>query len=170
MAGSSRPRAAAGICWIAPPLRRRWTDHARLSEMWTPISGHRHELHRGRASLEDIHDPPRRTVIAGHTSSKRCSVRRNGHGLRAHHRLVNRPCAVKVMKPRYATHEVVRERFRREAKAAQKLAHPKHHRDLRAGETDDGCLYLVMELLAGHSLARRARAGQGPARAVARES
>src|SRR6478735_2911752 len=42
----------------------------------------------------------------------------------ARHRLVDRPCAVKVMNAQYTRNEVIRERFRREAKAAQKLAHP----------------------------------------------
>src|SRR5580704_7793082 len=43
---------------------------------------------------------------------------------RAHHKLIDRPCAVKVMNPALATDPTVRERFRREAKAAQMIAHP----------------------------------------------
>ena len=104
--------------------------------------------------LEDIHDPRVGTVLAGRYELEEVL----GEGgmatvYRAHHRLVNRPCAVKVMKPRYATQEVVRERFRREAKAAQKLAHPNIIEIFEQGETEDGCLYLVMELLSGHTLA-----------------
>jgi serine/threonine-protein kinase len=71
----------------------------------------------------------------------------------AHHRLVDRHCAVKVMSRAYARNEVVRERFRREARAAQKLAHPNIIEIFDQGETPDGCLFLVMELLEGESLA-----------------
>ena len=72
---------------------------------------------------------------------------------RATHRLVNRPCAVKIMSHSYAGNEVIRERFRREAKAAQKLAHPNIIEIFDQGETTDGGLYLVMELLEGETLA-----------------
>src|SRR5713226_8216427 len=52
---------------------------------------------------------------------------------RARHKLVDRPCAVKIMNPGLSRDPVVRERFRREAKAAQKLAHHFEviHRDLK---------------------------------------
>ncbi len=71
----------------------------------------------------------------------------------AHHRLVDRPCAVKVMNPQLAKNEVIRERFRREAKAAQKLAHPNIIEIFDQGELPDGSLFLVMELLEGQTLA-----------------
>ena len=64
----------------------------------------------------------------------------------ARHRLVDRPCAVKVMNPALAKNEVIRERFRREAKAAQKLAHPNIIEIFDQGETPEGSLYLVMEI------------------------
>src|SRR6266536_286696 len=71
---------------------------------------------------------------------------------RARHKLVDRPCAIKVMNPGLSRDPVVRERFRREAKAAQKLAHPNIIEIVDQGETDDGTPYLVMELLEGESL------------------
>jgi tRNA A-37 threonylcarbamoyl transferase component Bud32 len=71
----------------------------------------------------------------------------------ATHRLVDRPCAVKVMNPSLGKNEVIRERFRREAKAAQKLAHPNIIEIFDQGETPEGSLFLVMELLAGETLA-----------------
>lgn len=71
----------------------------------------------------------------------------------ARHRLVDRPCAVKVMNPSLAKNEVIRERFRREAKAAQKLAHPNIIEIFDQGETPEGSLYLVMEILEGETLA-----------------
>ena len=71
----------------------------------------------------------------------------------AHHRLVDRPCAIKIMNPSFAKNEVIRERFRREAKAAQKLAHPNIIEIFDQGELPDGGVYLVMELLRGETVA-----------------
>jgi tRNA A-37 threonylcarbamoyl transferase component Bud32 len=71
----------------------------------------------------------------------------------ARHRLVERPCAVKIMNAALAKNEVIRERFRREAKAAQKLAHPNIIEIFDQGELEDGSLFLVMELLEGETLA-----------------
>jgi eukaryotic-like serine/threonine-protein kinase len=80
----------------------------------------------------------------------------------ARHRLVDRPCAVKVINPSLAHNEVIRERFRREAKAAQKLAHPNIIEIFDQGETDDGSVYLVMELLEGQTLADVLERGKVP--------
>ena len=80
----------------------------------------------------------------------------------ARHRLVDRPCAVKVMSPQYTRNEVIRERFRREAKAAQKLAHPNIIEIFDQGETPDGYVYLVMELLRGETLADVLEHGKVP--------
>ena len=80
----------------------------------------------------------------------------------ARHRLVDRPCAVKVMSPQYTRNEVIRERFRREAKAAQKLAHPNIIEIFDQGETPDGLVYLVMEWLRGETLADVLEHGKVP--------
>ena len=80
----------------------------------------------------------------------------------ARHRLVDRPCAVKVMSPQFTRNEVIRERFRREAKAAQKLAHPNIIEIFDQGETPDGYVYLVMELLRGETLADLLEHGKVP--------
>ena len=71
---------------------------------------------------------------------------------RAQHKLIDRPVAVKMMNPGLSRDPVVRERFRREAKAAQRLAHPNIIEIFDQGDTDDGSAYLVMELLEGESL------------------
>lgn len=81
---------------------------------------------------------------------------------RARHRLVDRPCAVKIMSAALAGNKVVRERFRREAKSAQKLAHPNIIEIFDQGELEDGTLYLVMELLVGESLAELVARGKVP--------
>ena len=77
-------------------------------------------------------------------------------------RLVDRPCAVKVMNAQYTRNEVIRERFRREAKAAQKLAHPNIIEIFDQGETPDGLVFLVMELLSGETLADVLEHGKVP--------
>ncbi len=70
----------------------------------------------------------------------------------ARHKLVDRPCAVKLMNPMYAADSTVRERFRREAKSAQAIAHPNVIEIFDQGETDEGTPYIVMELLDGQTL------------------
>jgi serine/threonine-protein kinase len=72
---------------------------------------------------------------------------------RARLKHVDRPCAIKIMSPGLSKDKVVRERFRREAKAAQKLAHPNIIEISDQGDTEDGSSFLVMELLEGACLA-----------------
>jgi serine/threonine-protein kinase len=81
---------------------------------------------------------------------------------RARHTLVDRPCAVKVMNPALASDPTTRERFRREAKSTQTLAHPNVIEIFDQGETADGTTYIVMELLAGKTLADLTDSGPVP--------
>ena len=74
--------------------------------------------------------------------------------------LGGRPCAIKVMSMSYSDNDVIRERFRREAKAAQKLAHPNIIEIFDQGDTDDGTLYLVMEFLQGEPLSDLVEGGK----------
>jgi len=78
---------------------------------------------------------------------------------RARHKLVDRPVAVKIMNPMLASDAIVRERFRREARSAQKLAHPNIIEMYDQGDTEDGTCYIVMELLHGESLAQVVQRG-----------
>lgn len=71
---------------------------------------------------------------------------------RATHLLIDRPVAVKVLNPRLVTDEAARERFRREARAAGRLQHTNAVAVTDFGETPDGYVYIVMELLEGRSL------------------
>lgn len=71
---------------------------------------------------------------------------------RATHLLIERPVAVKVLNARLVTDEAARERFRREARAAGRLQHTNAVAVTDFGETKDGLVYIVMELLEGHSL------------------
>ena len=72
---------------------------------------------------------------------------------RATQSLTDRSCAIKIMNPTFAKEATVRERFRREAKNAQKLAHPNIIEIFDQGDTDDGTAYIAMELLRGKGLA-----------------
>ncbi len=71
---------------------------------------------------------------------------------RATHLLIERPVAVKVLSPRMVTDEAARERFRREARAAGRLQHSNAVAVTDFGETRDGLVYIVMELLEGRPL------------------
>jgi serine/threonine-protein kinase len=87
---------------------------------------------------------------------------------RATHLLIERPVAVKVLSPRLVTDESARERFRREARAAGRLQHTNAVAVTDFGETREGLVYLVMELLEGRPL-REVLARESPldpARAV----
>ena len=72
---------------------------------------------------------------------------------KARHKLVDKPCAVKVLHGDVVRDPTAQERFRREARHAQRLAHPNIIDVFDQGETDDGTAFLVMELLEGSSLA-----------------
>src|SRR6185437_5382052 len=80
----------------------------------------------------------------------------------AHHKLVERPCAIKILNAQFAQDPVLRERFVREAKHAQRIAHPNVIEIYDQGETADGAPFLVMELLEGKSLADVVGAGPLP--------
>ncbi|HEV2859674.1 MAG TPA: serine/threonine-protein kinase [Pyrinomonadaceae bacterium] len=70
----------------------------------------------------------------------------------ATHLLIERSVAVKVLNPRLLTDEAAKERFRREARAAGRLQHSNAVAVTDFGETRDGVVYLVMELLEGRPL------------------
>lgn len=71
---------------------------------------------------------------------------------RARHVLIDRAVAVKVLNPRFVEDEAARTRFRREAKAAGRLQHSNAVTVTDFGESPDGYVYLVMELLEGRTL------------------
>jgi len=87
---------------------------------------------------------------------------------RATHLLIDRPVAVKVLNPRLVTDEAARERLRREARAAGRLQHSNAVAVTDFGQTTDGLVYIVMELLEGTSLrdVLAREAPLDPARAV----
>ena len=86
----------------------------------------------------------------------------------ATHLLIERSVAVKVLNPRLLADEGAKERFRREARAAGRLQHSNAVAVTDFGETRDGVVYLVMELLEGRPLrdVLAREAPLDPARAV----
>ncbi|AKU99365.1 serine/threonine protein kinase [Labilithrix luteola] len=103
--------------------------------------------------LADLPDPRIGTLLAGRYVLEEV-IGEGGMATvyRARQKLVDRFVAVKIMNPMLATDPVVRERFRREARSAQMLAHPNIIEIFDQGDTEDGTCFLVMELLQGSSL------------------
>jgi len=64
-----------------------------------------------------------------------------------------RPVAVKVIRPEYSESDDFREMFLDEARTACTLSHPNIVHIYEVGESDDGLLYMAMELVAGETLA-----------------
>src|SRR6266513_95637 len=65
--------------------------------------------------------------------------------------ILDRPVAIKILHPRLAGDGQFEERFRLEAVAAARLAHPNVVATFDTG-LDDGVAYIVMELVAGRTL------------------
>src|SRR5581483_11553600 len=86
----------------------------------------------------------------------------------AEHRLLKRPCAVKLIRPESAADDTAVRRFEREVQAATRLAHPAAVQVYDYGRADDGTFYYVMEYLPGLTLDQVvARGGPlAPGRAV----
>lgn len=113
--------------------------------------------------------------LVGHTLDdkyrleERLGIGGMGTVYRARHLLIDRPVAVKVLNPRFVEDEAARTRFRREAKACGRLQHVNAVTVTDFGQSQDGYVYLVMELLEGRTL-REVLTKEGPldsARSVA---
>src|SRR6185369_13944931 len=75
-----------------------------------------------------------------------------GEVYRARHLSMDRPVAIKFLQQRLVEDEAARSRFQTEARAAVKLRHPNAVSVTDFGETAEGCVYIVMELLEGRTL------------------
>src|SRR5438552_17753198 len=75
-----------------------------------------------------------------------------GNVYRATHMMIERAVAVKVLSQRFVGDETAQKRFRREARASGRVQHPNAVMVNDFGATDDGWLYIVMELLEGQTL------------------
>lgn len=79
----------------------------------------------------------------------------------AEHRLLKRPCAVKVVRGEFAADQRALARFMREVQTTAGLQHPNTVNVFDYGVTDDGTFYYVMEYLDGQTLTELVRAN-GP--------
>lgn len=91
--------------------------------------------------------------------------RRIGEGgmavvFRGHDLLLNRPIAIKTLRPQYAANPTFRLRFEREAQSAAAFSHPNIIEIFDVGE-DDGTPYIVMEHVHGQTL-KEIIADEGP--------
>ena len=75
-----------------------------------------------------------------------------GEVYRATHRMLARPAAIKLIRPEVPDAQLATVRFRREAEAAARLRSPHTVALYDFGVTQEGRLYLVMELLEGITL------------------
>ena len=85
----------------------------------------------------------------------------NGMVYRAHHALLRRPTALKLMNPEFASSDAARKRFEHEVRLTSGLSHPNTVAVYDFGRTSDGTLYYAMELLEGSTLNRLVQAS-GP--------
>jgi serine/threonine-protein kinase len=88
---------------------------------------------------------------------KYCVEERLGEGgmgavYRARHLSMDRPVAIKVLHQRLSEDEAARLRFQIEARAAVHLHHSNAVSVTDFGQTSEGCVYIVMELLEGRTL------------------
>jgi eukaryotic-like serine/threonine-protein kinase len=113
--------------------------------------------------------------LAGYRSEELIGRGGMGEVYFAHHRMLARPAAIKLIRAEAlagqdgSQAQVAAARFRREAEAAARLKSPHTVQLYDFGATDDGRLYLVMELLEGINLDQLVRRdGPLPADRVAR--
>jgi serine/threonine-protein kinase len=93
-----------------------------------------------------------RTIAGRYTVMKRLA--RGGMGVvyLAVQEGLGRAVALKVIRKEIAADELMQRRFEREAKAASQLSHPSIVTVFDYGKTDDGGLFLAMELVEGENL------------------
>jgi serine/threonine-protein kinase len=86
----------------------------------------------------------------------------------AEHKLLKRPCAVKLIRPELSSDPRSVARFAREVQAITGLTHLHTVRVYDYGQTEDGAFYYVMEYLEGQSLETlvKSEGPLGPGRAV----
>ncbi|MEO6772717.1 MAG: serine/threonine-protein kinase [Kofleriaceae bacterium] len=74
---------------------------------------------------------------------------------RAVHTLLNRPAAIKVLRPELGGHTLALDRFLNEARATTAIRHPGIVEVYDYGHTESGCAFIAMELLEGQTLGAR---------------
>jgi serine/threonine protein kinase len=99
-------------------------------------------------------------MLIGRVFDNRYEIRSAlGHGgmgtvYRAWQRSIDRDVAIKVIHPKLATVRAVAKRFLREARLSSRLGQANIVNVYDFGQSEDGILYFVMELLRGHTLSK----------------
>jgi len=93
-----------------------------------------------------------RTLDDKYRIEERLGVGGMGTVYRARHILIDRLVALKVLNQRFVEDEAARIRFQREARAAGRLQHMNAVSVTDFGQTAEGYVYIVMELLEGRTL------------------
>ena len=101
----------------------------------------------------EIKDP----FVGRMLDDKYCVEERLGEGgmgavYRARHVEMDRPVAIKVLQQKFVGDEAARTRFLIEARAAVMLRHANAVSVTDFGQTSEGCVYIVMELVEGRTL------------------
>jgi eukaryotic-like serine/threonine-protein kinase len=159
------PSAATGFGGRAtrcPSCQQHFTGEARFCPFdggaLVPAPGYRADA-----------DPLIGTLIEGRYEVE-CVLGEGGMGTvyGARHRSLDKPFALKVMRPEIAQQDELADRFIQEARAAAAIGHPNIVQITDFGELPSGAPYFVMERLEGLSLSQLLRAGGPPpfARAV----
>jgi len=101
----------------------------------------------------EVQDPfVGRTLDEKYRVEERLGAGGMGAVYRARHLQMDRPVALKFLHQRLVEDEAARVRFLTEARAAVKLRHPNAVSVTDFGQTSEGCIYIVMELLEGRTL------------------
>ena len=107
----------------------------------------------GQTTLTAADDPfVGRTLDDKYIVEARLGAGGMGAVYRARHLSMDRPVAIKFLHPRFVEDEAARIRFQTEARAAVKLRHANAVSVTDFGQTAEGCIYIVMELLEGRTL------------------
>ena len=93
-----------------------------------------------------------RTLDEKYSVEERLGAGGMGAVYRARHLSMDRPVAIKFLHQRFVEDEAARIRFQTEARAAVKLRHANAVSVTDFGQTAEGCVYIVMELLEGRTL------------------
>ncbi len=146
-----------------------------MTEAWCPRCGR--ELEAGQRCPQ--HDETAalapdpllgRTIDGRFTLESVLGAGGMGTVYRASQRSLGRAVAVKILDARWARSAEVVRRFLREAHSLSRVSHPNVVAVHDYGHTDDGCSWIAMELVVGHTLAEliaRTPGGLMPARVVA---
>ncbi|MGQ0763990.1 MAG: protein kinase domain-containing protein [Acidobacteriota bacterium] len=148
------PRAPHARAIPVSPERRQSTQQTEWSRPWPRVTSPANDKVTGDVLLG-------RTIEGKYRIDAKLGAGGMGAVYRAHRLLIGDDVALKILHPEHVSQPDATERFRREAQAAARLKHANAVSIYDFGVTNDGLVYLVMELVEGQSL-REIIKQQGP--------